>query len=86
MRKYSDESLKVLVVFEQRKPPIPRKYKVTDKRGSVHTVVVDKVTFVDRGAVPFVVYHCESYFENRVVRYKLRYWKDSFEWELFYFR
>lgn len=59
--------IKVLAVFEKGTPPVPCKYKIT---------------WVDRRATSFVDYHCESYYDSIVRRYKLRYWKDSFRWEL----
>ncbi|MDD6043442.1 MAG: hypothetical protein PUB87_06795 [Eubacteriaceae bacterium] len=74
--------IKVLAVFEKGNPPVPCKYKVVDNRGEVETIAINKITWIDRRAIPFVDYHCETYYENYVQRYQLRYWKDSFRWEL----
>lgn len=73
---------KVLAVFEQGKPPVPCKYKITDGRGNEHTISIDKVTRIDQRASTFVAYQCESYYEDIAKRYELRFWRDSYKWEL----
>ena len=77
-----NEPIKVLAVFEKGTPPVPCKYKVINRYGEVEIVSINKITWVDRRATSFVDYHCESYYDSIVRRYQLRYWKDSFRWEL----
>ena len=73
----------VLAVFEVGKPPMPCKYKFTDRCGAEETIPIHKILWVDDRAVLFVAYRCETYYESTTRRYELRYWKENFKWELF---
>ncbi len=75
--------VKVLAVFEEGKPSMPCKYKITDRRGNIETVPIHKILWVDARAILFVAYRCETYYESTMRRYELRYWKQDFKWELF---
>ena len=77
------KTVKVLAVFEEGKPPMPCRYKITDISGNVETIPIHRIISVDAGAIFFVSYDCETYYDSLVRRYSLRYWKQDFKWELF---
>ena len=82
MREVSNE-IKVLAVFEKSNPPMPCKFKLVDTQGEEHTINIDKITRIDTVRLQFVDYYCETYFNNVARRYLLKYWKESFKWNLF---
>lgn len=83
MRKVS-KPVKMLAEFTPDEgAPIPRKFKWTDGRGYVETVIVDEVVAVDTTAIQFVIYECISYYENSARRYQLMYWHGKHKWELY---
>lgn len=82
MREISDD-IKVLAVFEKKNPPLPCKFKITDSQGEEHTINVDKITRIDTRRMQFVDYYCETYFDSISRRFLLKYWKESYKWNLF---
>lgn len=83
MRKVS-KPVKMLAEFTPTEgAPIPRKFKWTDGRGYVETVIIDEVTSIDDKAVDFVIYDCISYYENNFLSYQLMYWHSKHLWELY---
>ena len=83
MRKVS-KPIKMLAEFTPDEgAPIPRKFKWSDGRGYVETVIVDEVVAVDDKAHDFVIYDCISYYENNFRSYQLMYWHSKHLWELY---
>lgn len=70
-------------MFEKKNPPLPCKFKITDSQGEEHTINVDGITRIDTRRMQYVDYYCETYSDSISRRYLLKYWKDSYIWNLF---
>lgn len=76
-----NKPVKVLVIFEPEKYPVPCKVKGVDNRGNGFTLAVDRILNVEAKALDFIVYNCMSIYENSHKRYVLKYWFKKCLWE-----
>lgn len=82
-----EKGIDVLCVFsEGTAPPMPRKFKIKYRNGTIKTVSVDQVKLVENNlplGLHNYVFHCASEIEECLIEYELRYFVNEMRWELF---
>ena len=78
--------IRMIAVFWPDKTPIPYKFKVQDKDGSMITVKIDKIlySYSNRTAgIESIIYECQSFLSGMDRRYELKYLIAGCQWQLY---
>ena len=81
-----EKEVDMLSVSYVGKPPLPRKFKIRFRNGTLKTVSVDQIKRVDSvtpSGHPNLVYYCYSEVDDRIIDYELRYFVKEMKWELY---
>lgn len=86
MSKY-EKGIDVLCVFVEGTPPIPRKFKIKYKEGTIKLVEIEQVRFVEEKYKNGIsnhhfIYHCTSESNEVLINYELKYFVQDMRWEL----
>lgn len=82
-----EKGIDVLCVFSIGTPPIPRKFKIKYKDGTIKLIEIDQIRFVEEMYKNGIsnhhfIYHCTSESNEVLIDYVLKYYVLEMRWEL----